>query len=154
MSTKIKLEFETKIDLEFLTKGIRIRLIRLISRIKLRGENGFTKTYDAIIDTGNPITIIPFSIWNKASIRIISHEKVKLYGLGTDNKSAIKGNIGQVTIIFLDEEKSSVPIKLKAYLIEDDRAPFLIGFEDILTEIKLVSDYKGSIAYLELPNTL
>jgi len=80
----------------------------------------------------------------------MSGEKVKLYGLGADDKSAIKGNIGEVVIIFLDEEKSSDPIKLKAYLIEDDRAPFLIGFEDILTKIKLVSDYKKNTAYLEL----
>lgn len=83
MSIKINLEFETRVDIDFLAKGISFRLIRLISRIKLKSKEGFTKTYDAIVDTGNPITIIPFSIWSKASVHLISHEQVKLYGLGT-----------------------------------------------------------------------
>lgn len=150
MSIKINLEFETRVDIDFLAKGISFRLIRLISRIKLKSKEGFTKTYDAIVDTGNPITIIPFSIWSKASVHLISHEQVKLYGLGTEDNSAIKGNIGQVEIIFLDEQRSSASMTLKAYLIEDDKVPLLIGFEDVLTLMKLVSDYKNNVAYLEV----
>lgn len=150
MSIKINLEFETRVDIDFLAKGISFRLIRLISRIKLKSKEGFTRTYDAIVDTGNPITIIPFSIWSKASVHLISHEQVKLYGLGTEDNSAIKGNIGQVEIIFLDEQRSSASMTLKAYLIEDDKAPLLIGFEDVLTLMKLVSDYKNNVAYLEV----
>lgn len=154
MSIKINLEFETRVDIDFLAKGISFRLIRLISRIKLKSKEGFTRTYDAIVDTGNPITIIPFSIWSKASVHLISHEQVKLYGLGTEDNSAIKGNIGQVEIIFLDEQRSSAPMTLKAYLIEDDRGPLLIGFEDVLTLIKLVSDYKNKVVYLENEDVL
>lgn len=150
MSIKINLEFETRVDIDFLAKGISFRLIRLISRIKLKSKEGFTRTYDAIVDTGNPITIIPFSIWSKASVHLISHDQVKLYGLGTEDNSAIKGNIGQIEIIFLDEQRSSASITLKAYLIEDDKAPLLIGFEDVLTLMKLVSDYKNNVAYLEV----
>ena len=75
---------------------------------------------------------------------------MKLYGLGTEDNSAIKGNIGQIEIILLDEQRSSASITLKAYLIEDDKAPLLIGFEDVLTLMKLVSDYKNNVAYLEV----
>lgn len=150
MSININLEFETRIDIDFLVKEISFRLIRLICRIRLKSKEGFTRTYDAIVDTGNPITIIPFSIWCNASSRLISHEQVKLYGLGTEDDSAIRGNLGQVEIVFVDEQKSSSPIRIKAYLIEDDRAPLLIGFEDVLTLIKLVSDYKNNIAYLQI----
>lgn len=150
MSIRINLEFETRVDIDFLAKGISFRLIRLISRIKLKSKEGFTKTYDAIVDTGNLITIIPFSIWSEASVHLISHEQVKLYGLGTEDNSAIKGNIGQVEIIFLDEQRSSASMTLKAYLIEDDKVPLLIGFEDVLTLMKLVSDYKNNVAYLEV----
>lgn len=70
--------------------------------------------------------------------------------MGTEDDSAIRGNLGQVEIVFVDEQKSSSPIRIKAYLIEDDRAPLLIGFEDVLTLIKLVSDYKNNIAYLQI----
>lgn len=70
--------------------------------------------------------------------------------MGTEDNSAIKGNIGQVEIIFLDEQRSSASMTLKAYLIEDDKVPLLIGFEDVLTLMKLVSDYKNNVAYLEV----
>lgn len=146
MSIKINLGFETRFDIDFRAKGISFRLIRLISRIKLKSKEGFTRTYDAIVDTGNPITIIHFSIWSKASVHLISHDQVKLYGLGTEDNSAIKGNIGKVEIIFLDEQGSSDLITLKAYLIEDDKAPLLIGFEDVLTLMKLVPRLKSSVS--------
>ena len=48
--------------------------------------------------------------------------------------------------------------KAKAFLLDDDSVPFLIGFEDIMTDIKLVCDYatKTSYFYISwfLPPTL
>lgn len=38
-------------------------------------------------------------------------------------------------------------IRAKAILLDDDSVPFLIGFEDILSDIKLVCDYSGKTAY-------
>ncbi len=48
-----------------------------------------------------------------------------------------------------DEKQVSMPFNIKAYLVENDSVPLLIGFEDVLTELKLVSRYKFQTAYLE-----
>ena len=148
MSTKIGLEFSTKIDFDLFPYGVSVRLIRLLTTIKLKTERGWTREFKAIVDTGNPISVIPFSIWNKAEVRPILPFKVKLYGFGTNDKSAILGRLAEVALVFLDKEGISSALRLKAYILEDDRAPFLIGFEDVLTEIKLVSDYKRKSAWL------
>ena len=150
MSTKIKIEFETRIDMDFLLRGVTVRLIRLIATVQLKTEDGWTRGYDAIVDTGNPISIIPLSIWSKAQVKILLPDKVKLYGIGTDEKSAVSGRLAEVTCVFRYKGKISQPLKIKSHILKDDSAPFLIGFEDILTDAKLFSDYKSRSAYLKV----
>jgi len=40
-------------------------------------------------------------------------------------------------------------IHVYAFLLNDDSVPFLIGFEDVLTNAKLFLDYKFKTGYLE-----
>ncbi|MCK4417136.1 MAG: hypothetical protein KAV99_03110 [Candidatus Latescibacteria bacterium] len=68
MSIKIGLRSRTKIDLDILSQGASVRLIRLLATIQLKTATGWTKKYQAIIDTGNPISVIPFSIWSQAEV--------------------------------------------------------------------------------------
>lgn len=63
MSIKINLEFKTHIDLDFFARGIPVRLTRLLTDVQLKSINGWSKEHKAIIDTGNPISVIPYSIW-------------------------------------------------------------------------------------------
>lgn len=51
---------------------------------------------------------------------------------------------------FKDQQTTSSAIKCKAHLMEDDSAPFLIGFEDILTEAELACHYKSQLAWIEV----
>ena len=129
---------------------MRIRSIRLIATIRLKTRDGWTRAYDAIVDTGNPISIIPFSIWSKAQVRLLLPDKTKLYGIGADDKAAVSGKLAEVIGVFRDPQKTSQPMRIKAHILEDDSAPLLIGFEDILTDVKLVSDYGSKDAYLEM----
>ena len=150
MSIRIRLDFQTKIDLDFLLKGVSVRLIRLIATIRLKTRDGWTRAYDAIVDTGNPISIIPFSIWSRAQVRLLLPDKTKLYGIGADDKTAVSGKLAEVIGVFRDRQKTSQPMRIKAHILEDDSAPLLIGFEDILTDVKLVSNYKLKEAYFEV----
>jgi len=54
-------------------------------------------------------------------------------------------------LILADKSTISPVIKAKALLLDDDSVPFLIGFEDILTDIKLVCDYKGKSSFFQIP---
>ena len=58
---RINLKISTRIDPELLDKNIPLKFIRLIIWIRLKTNEGWTTTYEAIVDTGNPITVIPYS---------------------------------------------------------------------------------------------
>ena len=102
MSISIGLRFRTEFDLDILSQGISVRLIRVLATIQLETASSWTKEYRAIVDTGNPISIIPFSIWNQAQIRPLIRENVRLYGLGSNEKSALSGHLAEVTCIAED----------------------------------------------------
>jgi len=149
MSTRVDLRIKTELDWDFLTKGLSLRLVRLIVKTQLKTSVSWTGTYEAIVDTGNPLSIIPASIWGKSLVKLLTSEPIRLYGIGTDEKSAASGNFGEIIIIFSDRRRVSPPIKLKAFLLDDDSTPLLIGFEDVLTVTNLFCDYRSQKAYLE-----
>ena len=149
MYTNINLYFQTKIALDFLSEGIPVKLIRLLGIVQLRSQNDWSSDQPVIIDTGNPISVIPYSIWQNVDKKILLPSPTSLYGIGSTENSALTGRLAQLTIIFKDEHHVSPPLKIKAHLLDNDLAPFIIGYEDILTECKLVSDYKHDNAYLE-----
>jgi hypothetical protein len=47
------------------------------------------------------------------------------------------------------DKQNSPPIRIKAYLLADNALPILIGYEDVLTELRLVSNYTLKRAYVE-----
>ena len=148
MSIDIGLEFETHIDLDLLEQGVTVNLIRLIASLRLQTKNGWTRRYKALIDTGNPISVIPNSIWNKARINWLLPYKSELSGIGSGK---VSGKLGEIVLVLVDERTVSPPIKAKAFLLDNDKVPFLVGFEDILIDIKLVSDYRTKTAFLQIP---
>ena len=54
-------------------------------------------------------------------------------------------------MVFLDKKALSPPISFKGFLVDSDTVPLIIGFEDILTDIKLVCDYSTKTAFLQIP---
>lgn len=151
MSTIIELEFETHIDLDAIEQGIAVHLIRLTVSLQLETKEGWTRKYKALIDTGNPISVVPISIWSKAKINWLMSHKSELRGIG---RGKVLGKLGEITLVLVDKKGASFPIKAKALLLDDDSIPFLIGFEDILSDIKLVCDYKTKTAFLQIPSSL
>lgn len=146
MFTTIELEFETHIDLELLDRGIAVRLIRLRASVQLKTTDGWTAKYKALVDTGNPISIVPKSIWGKSRLDRALSDKSVVHGIGGGR---VSGRLGEITFLFVDSTNISPVIRAKAILLDDDSVPFLIGFEDILTDAKLVCDYGRKLACLE-----
>jgi len=149
VSIKIDLKFETKLDSDLLSVGIFIRLIRLIASLRLKTVEAWTNPYKAIIDTGSPITLVPKHVWEKLSIKWIFPSSIELTGLGS---GGVSGKLAEVVMVFLDKKALSPPISLKAFLVDSDSVPLIIGFEDILTDIKLVCDYRIKTAFLQIPD--
>jgi len=147
VSTSIELEFETHIDLDFVEQGIAVHLIRLTASLQLQTSEGWTRKYKALVDTGNPISVIPNSVWSKGKINWILSHRSDLLGIGGGK---VSGKLGEVTLVLVDKKTASPPIKAKALLLDDDSVPFLIGFEDIMTDIKLVCDYKSKTSFFQI----
>lgn len=146
MFTTIELEFETHVDLELLERGIAVRLIRLRASVQLQTRDGWTAKYKALVDTGNPISIVPKSVWIKSqAVRALSDKSV-VHGIGGGTAS---GRLGEITFLFVDRNRISPVMRAKAILLDDDSVPFLIGFEDILTDAKLICEYGRKLASLE-----
>jgi hypothetical protein len=140
------LELTTHIDLDHIGEGITVRLIRLIASACLETEKEWSAKRKAIIDTANPVSLIPYSIWSRSRSRWLSARKSRLLGIGSGYAS---GRLGEVNVVLLDDQNVSPVVRMKAYLLDDDNTPFLIGFEDVLTDFCLFCDYKTNIAYLE-----
>ncbi len=66
----------------------------------------------------------------------------------------VSGKLAEVVMVFMDKKGLSPPISLKAFLVDSDTVPLIIGFEDILTDIKIVSDYRTKIAFSQFPSPL
>ena len=147
VSTSIELEFETHIDLDFVEQGIAEHLIRLTASLQLQTREGWTRKYKALVDTGNPISVIPNSVWSKGKINWILSHRSDLLGIGGGK---VSGKLGEVTLILVDKKTASPPIKAKALLLDDDSVPFLIGFEDIMTDIKLVCDDESKTSFFQI----
>jgi hypothetical protein len=150
VSTRIDLKIQTGIDLELFEQGVSFRLIRLITRIRLQTEDGWTKTSEAIVDTGSVVSVFPHFIWKDSSVKLLSSHKVILRGLAPQKKAILQADIAEITCVLFDGHEISRPLKIKAYLLPDDSVPLILGFEDILTTEKLVSDYKNNIAFLDI----
>lgn len=56
-------------------RGLVIQYVRLIGDVSFRTENGWTPEYDAIIDTGSPISFIPRARWEKIEYHLVSHRE-------------------------------------------------------------------------------
>jgi len=63
----------------------------------------------------------------------------------------VSGKLAEVAMVFLDKKGLSPPISFKGFLVDSDTVPLIIGFEDILTDIKLVCDYSTKTAFLQIP---
>ena len=143
--TVIKLKIETKIDGRLFVESRIIhrstRLIAVTSFYTLEGE--WTELRGAIIDTGSYVSVIPHFIWTKTHHHFISDE-IEM-GIGG---SIITGRLGWVTLRLHDEETISPPLSVKANLIDDNSMPLILGFEDVISEMLLVSDFQQNTAYI------
>ena len=145
MSIRIKLSIKKELHLDLFEDGIKLFLHRIMVGIRfIDFKESFFE--EAIFDTGSPITIIPFSLWKKEEIDYIFHKNKSLFGFG---QSKIEGKLAYLRIIFADEENISPILKIKGYLINNDKIPLIIGMEDIINKTKINIDEKKKETFLE-----
>lgn len=150
MSIKIDLTFRTQYDLELLEADINSRIIRLLAKVCFKTNEGLSKEYRAIVDTGAPNSLIPVSIWKSIQYKILSDKEFPLSGIASKDSKPLMAKIARVGYLLLSETTASGLFSAKAYLLATDHVPLILGFEDVLTDSTLFCDYKSNTAYIEV----
>jgi hypothetical protein len=145
----IRLSVRRKVDLKAFESGITLLLYRIMADVRILTPTGWSAPVGGLIDTGNPVTILPRSVWIEASAQLLTRTSRSIHGLGSTDASAIQGRLGRVFLSFEHGEASSPPLETMAYLVDDDRSPLLLGCEGVLTRAILRANLAALEASLE-----
>ncbi len=147
----IKLFFRRSFNKEIEKKIKNYEFIRLMGRIIFKTNNGWSDLEKAMIDTGAPTSLIPFSIWKDISVERITDHKVA--GINPSPECSIPIIIGKVNCIIVDEYNNrSREIEIHAYLAMTDEVPLILGFKDLLSKFRVCFDYAENEAFVEEKN--
>lgn len=145
---QVKLFFEIFEDIEIEKKVKGFEIIRLKSFIQLKTQNGWSKPYDAIVDTGAPCSLIPSSIWKEVKHILIADHKVQ--GISRNPKCRIPAKIGKVTCILSDEDGNQTKeLEIYSFLALTGEVPLILGFKNLLSEFSVYFDYHKLEAYIK-----
>lgn len=144
----IRLSIRSRVDLDALEAGVALHLIRITAAVCILTPAGWSPAREGILDTGNPVSLIPYGMWSGTAVSFLSARSRPIHGLGSTEQSAVRGLLGRLTLSIVDAETFSPPIETIAYLLDDDRAPLLLGCEGILTRATLTANLAASQASL------
>jgi len=145
----IRLSVRTLVDLDALEVGAALHLIRITAAVSILTPAGWSPAREGILDTGNPVSLIPQSAWAGATVEFLGARSRAIHGLGSTEQTAIRGRLGRLVLSIGDEQALSPAIETIAYLLDDDRAPLLLGCEGILTRATLNANLGARQAFLE-----
>ncbi len=140
----------TKIPLYFLTRPSAdgISVTRLFAWVSLKSNETDVGPMRAIIDSGSPISMIPFKFWGQAVVEMGAHNTIPTI---SDRPECDLGvTHGEVTISLLNDkwEKLVTDINLPADLCDTSEMPFLLGMHGFLKLGRLVMDYGSSVIWM------
>jgi len=136
----IELFFREFLNEEIEKKIKNYKLIRLMGWVSFKTYTGMGDPQEAIIDTGAPTSVIPFSMWKELPITRITTHKVQ--GINPKPECAIPIIIGKVKCVLLDEKGNQTKeTDIHAYLGLTDEVPLILGFKDLLSEFRVSFNY-------------
>lgn len=124
------------------------KIIRLKCLVQFETTSGWSKSYEAIVDTGGHTSVIPYSIWKKTKYKRISEYKIS--GLSPKPECAIPVIIGKNKCVIVDDlNNCTKEYIIHAFLALTDEIPLIIGFIDILQKFAIHFNYEINEAYIE-----
>ena len=148
MCTKVELFFSRVLDLDLLERGITFWTVRTKVQIRLRRESGWTRPFDAIVDTGAPISVLPRRVWEQIKRETLGKDTMQ--GIVPGEGSVLPVVIAEVGGMLLDEKQETGRISFRSYLVSRDDVPLILGVDSVLSGCVLHIDYPRSQGYLEL----
>ena len=133
--------FDSKSGVE-LHKGIR-----LLTVVQFLAIKGWSEPGVAIVDTGAPISLIPYRIWRKCINKVIG--ETELRGVIPKKECIMPVKVTIVGIRLVDSECATERIEVKAYLAPSEDVPLIIGFENLLSEFNVLFSYRTQKAFVK-----
>jgi hypothetical protein len=123
-------------------------LLRIFTLVKFRTLLGWSRTLEAIIDTGAYTTLLPISVWETLDIQVLGDYFVQ--GLVPRRECTLPVKIGLVTAVILDDQGNISPeMQLHCFLALTDETPLVISFKDLLEKFALHIDTPNQEAFLD-----
>ena len=111
-------------------------------------QGAFSRPYEAIVDTGAPVSIIPPAIWQDCEKEIIGQYKIR--GLVPKKDAYIDVKVANISCVLFDEHNASDVLSIKAYLSMEPNVPLVLGFEGFLSKAKLYSDFQTKQGHIDI----
>lgn len=148
MSIRIRLHYSKALDLELIEKNIEIWLRRVTVSVSFKKPDGWTQPYEAIIDTGAPVSILPPAIWREIEREELGESRIQ--GIVSKKDAYLPVKIADIYCVLMDEERLTDSIKIKAYLSLEEKSPLVLGFENLLSAARMYSNSKDGDGYIEI----
>lgn len=148
MSTRLQVRIKKLVDSELDLKLDYGELVRLSLLIQFKTESGWSKLYEAIMDTGAHTSVIPRYIWEG----IYVEEKVdhSVQGIVPKKECSLPVKVSIIRgVLFDDVLNHTNEVEFYAYCTLDDRVPLILGFKDLLETFAIHFDIRSDVAYLE-----
>ena len=148
MSTKLRIRIKKLVDPELDLKLDYGELVRLSILIQFKTKSGWSKLYEAIIDTGAHTSVIPRYIWEG----IYAEEKVDHFvqGIVAKKECSLPVKVSIVRgVLFDDELNHTKEVEFYSFCAMDDRVPLILGFKGLLERFAICFNISSGVAYLE-----
>ena len=159
MSIRLRIRIKKLIDPELdlkLDYGELVRLsIQTLGKfnqnasqlIRFKTKSGWSKLYEAIIDTGAHTSVIPRYIWEGIYVeKKVDHS---VQGIVPKKECSLPVKVSNIRgVLFDDELNHTNEVEFYAFCAMSDRVPLILGFKSLLERFTICFNISSGIAYL------
>lgn len=145
---RVNLFFRALRDPQLEEKLPGIEIIRLKALVRFQTARGWSDIYEAIVDTGAHMSLIPRSIWQEALHTKLARHRIR--GIVPKADCTLSVVVGKVQCRVVDREgHRTEPLEVHAFLAPTDEVALILGFKDLLMRFAHHFDYRTDTAYLD-----
>jgi hypothetical protein len=134
--TQVKLRFDTEWIVSERYGNVPLGVIRLLADVAFRLPTGeSTEIYEAILDTGAFVSVLPKYLWKQVK-REIWVENTFFSGIKPRKACRVQASFGTVSGYLCDETGNRTrDYEFPAFLAKTDRVPLIVGFAGLLEKL-------------------
>ena len=147
MSVKIPLSFRTRLSKDGLLS------IRLLAKVSFQSRDEYLLPLTAIIDTGAPVSMIPFNVWGQCVVT--RGKQLSIPSITERPECDILVTQGTITLALVDDEGNYLlkDLTIPADLCHTSELPIILGMHGFLSQGDLRMKYSTEEAWLEFPDS-